>query len=149
MNLFGILSPWGSSNYRPSAPFLYEVASHVKNCHFGDYYYYYYYYYKPLLEAEGNARGCGGGDCSEQRVQPLGRRGGGGEGGGKEGKVQGGMRRVTGEASNHKSTRVVFFVLYDNVIVSTTCDARYEALCTTITRYYSNDDIKKHRPLQY
>ena len=29
-------------NYRPSAPFLYEVASHVKNCHFGDYYYYYY-----------------------------------------------------------------------------------------------------------
>ena len=29
----------GSSNCRPSAPFLYEVASHVKNCHFGDYYY--------------------------------------------------------------------------------------------------------------
>ena len=29
----------GSSNYRPSAPFLYEVASHVKNCHFGNYYY--------------------------------------------------------------------------------------------------------------
>ena len=26
INLFGILSPWGSSNYRPSAPFLYEVA---------------------------------------------------------------------------------------------------------------------------
>ena len=24
-------------NYRPFAPFLYEVASHVKNCHFGDY----------------------------------------------------------------------------------------------------------------
>ena len=24
LNLFGILSPWGSSNYRPSAPFLYE-----------------------------------------------------------------------------------------------------------------------------
>ena len=24
----------GGSNYRPSAPFLYEVASHVKNCHF-------------------------------------------------------------------------------------------------------------------
>ena len=41
MNLFGILSPWGSSNYRPSVPFLYEVASHVKNCHFGNYYYYY------------------------------------------------------------------------------------------------------------
>ena len=40
LNLFGILSPWGSSNYRPSAPFLYEVASHVKNCHCGDYYYY-------------------------------------------------------------------------------------------------------------
>ena len=39
----GTLSAWGSSNYRPSAPFLYEVASHVKNCHFGDYYYYYYY----------------------------------------------------------------------------------------------------------
>ena len=34
LNSFGILSPWGSSNYRPSAPFLYEVASHVKNCHF-------------------------------------------------------------------------------------------------------------------
>ena len=31
-----MLSSWGSSNYRPSAPFLYEVASHVKNCHFGD-----------------------------------------------------------------------------------------------------------------
>ena len=48
LNLFGILSPWGSSNYRPSAPFLYdyEVASHVKNCHFGNYYYYYYYDYK-------------------------------------------------------------------------------------------------------
>ena len=44
MNLFGILSPRASSNYRPSAPFLYEVASHDKNCHFGDYYYYYYYY---------------------------------------------------------------------------------------------------------
>ena len=27
--------PVGSSNCRPSAPFLYEVASHVKNCHFG------------------------------------------------------------------------------------------------------------------
>ena len=26
-------------NYRPSAPFLYEVASRVKNCHFGDCYY--------------------------------------------------------------------------------------------------------------
>ena len=38
LNLFGMLSSWGSSNYRPSAPFLYEVASHVKNCHFGDYY---------------------------------------------------------------------------------------------------------------
>ena len=36
MNLFGILSPWGSSNYRPSAPFLCEVVSHVKSCHFGD-----------------------------------------------------------------------------------------------------------------
>ena len=23
-----------------NAPFLYEVASHVKNCHFGHYYYY-------------------------------------------------------------------------------------------------------------
>ena len=34
-----ILSPWGSSKYRPSAPFLREVASHVKNCHFGDDYY--------------------------------------------------------------------------------------------------------------
>ena len=42
LNLFGMLSPWGSSNYRPSAPFLHEVASHVKNCHFGNYYYYLY-----------------------------------------------------------------------------------------------------------
>ena len=30
----GIFSPWGSSNYGPPAPFLYEVASHVKNCRF-------------------------------------------------------------------------------------------------------------------
>ena len=30
LNLFRTLSSWGSSNYRPSAPFLYEVASHVK-----------------------------------------------------------------------------------------------------------------------
>ncbi len=29
-NLFWTLSSWESSNYRPSAPFLYEVASHVK-----------------------------------------------------------------------------------------------------------------------
>ena len=41
LNLFGILSSWGSSNYRPSAPFLYDVASHVINRHFDDYYYYY------------------------------------------------------------------------------------------------------------
>ena len=38
LNLFGILSVITG----PSAPFLYEVASHVKNCHLGDYYYYYY-----------------------------------------------------------------------------------------------------------
>ena len=44
LNLFGTLSPWGSSNYRPPVPFLYEVASHVKNCHFGNYYLYYYCY---------------------------------------------------------------------------------------------------------
>ena len=44
MNLCRTLSSWGSSNYRPSAPFLYEVASHVKNCHSGHYYYYYYSY---------------------------------------------------------------------------------------------------------
>ena len=36
-NLEFIWSIVGSSNYRPSAPFLYEVASHVENCHFGDY----------------------------------------------------------------------------------------------------------------
>ena len=35
--------PWGSGNYRPLAPFLCEVASHVKNCHFGDYYCYFDY----------------------------------------------------------------------------------------------------------
>ena len=28
--LFRTLSSWGSNNYRPSTPFLYEVASHVK-----------------------------------------------------------------------------------------------------------------------
>ena len=37
LNLFRTLSSWGSGNYRPSAPFLYEVASHVKNCHSGHY----------------------------------------------------------------------------------------------------------------
>ena len=36
---FWIYLQWGSSNHRPSAPFLYEVASYVKNCRFGDYYY--------------------------------------------------------------------------------------------------------------
>ena len=41
LNLFRTLSSWGSGNYRPSAPILYEVASHVKNCHSGHYYYYY------------------------------------------------------------------------------------------------------------
>ena len=30
LNLFRTLSSWWSDNYRPSAPFLYEVASHVK-----------------------------------------------------------------------------------------------------------------------
>ena len=30
LNLFTTLSSWGSDNYRPSAPLLYEVASHVK-----------------------------------------------------------------------------------------------------------------------
>ena len=30
LNLFRTLSSWGSSNYRPSALFLYKVASHVK-----------------------------------------------------------------------------------------------------------------------
>ena len=37
LNLFRTLSSWGSGNYRPSAPLLYEVASHVKNCHSGHY----------------------------------------------------------------------------------------------------------------
>ena len=41
LNLFRTLSSWGSGNYRPSAPFIYEVASHVKNCYSGHYYYYY------------------------------------------------------------------------------------------------------------
>ena len=40
LNLFRTLSSWGSINYRPSAPLLYEVASHVKNGHSGQYYYY-------------------------------------------------------------------------------------------------------------
>ncbi len=34
LNLFRTLSSWGSSNYRPSAPLLYEVASHVKKLPF-------------------------------------------------------------------------------------------------------------------
>ena len=34
------LSSWGSGNYRPSAPFLYEVASTLNNCHSGHYYYF-------------------------------------------------------------------------------------------------------------
>ena len=34
-NLFRMLSSWGGINCRPSAPSLYEVASHVKSCHFG------------------------------------------------------------------------------------------------------------------
>ena len=38
---FRTLSSWGSGNYRPSAPLLYEVASHVKQLPFGHYYYYY------------------------------------------------------------------------------------------------------------
>ena len=46
LNLFRTLSSWGSIHYRPSAPLLYEVASHVKKKrHSGQYYYYYYYYY--------------------------------------------------------------------------------------------------------
>ena len=46
LNLFEILS----RNYRPylCLSSIDEVASHIKNCHFGDYYYYYYYYYTPL-----------------------------------------------------------------------------------------------------
>ena len=40
LNLFRTLSSWGRGNYRPSAPLLYEVASHVKQqyCHSGHYY---------------------------------------------------------------------------------------------------------------
>ena len=34
LNLFRTLSSWGSENYRPSAPLLYEVASHVKQLPF-------------------------------------------------------------------------------------------------------------------
>ena len=34
LNLFWTLSSWGSGNYRPSAPLLYEVASHVKQLPF-------------------------------------------------------------------------------------------------------------------
>ncbi len=37
--LFRTLSSCRSNNYRPSAPFLYEVASHVNNCHSGHYSY--------------------------------------------------------------------------------------------------------------
>ena len=38
LNLFRTLSSWGSGNYWPSAPLLYEVASHVKQLPFGHYY---------------------------------------------------------------------------------------------------------------
>ena len=34
LNLFRTFSSWGSSHYRPSAPLLYEVASHVKKLPF-------------------------------------------------------------------------------------------------------------------
>ena len=34
LNLFRTLSSWGSGNYRPTAPLLYEVASHVKKLPF-------------------------------------------------------------------------------------------------------------------
>ena len=34
LNLFRTLSSWGSINYKPSAPLLYEVASHVKQLPF-------------------------------------------------------------------------------------------------------------------
>ena len=34
LNLLRTLSSWGSGNYRPSAPFPYEVASHVKQLPF-------------------------------------------------------------------------------------------------------------------
>ena len=34
LNLFRTLSSWGSDNYRPSAPILYEVASQVKQLPF-------------------------------------------------------------------------------------------------------------------
>jgi len=41
VNLFRI-SPHGEAiNYRPYASPSFEVASHVKNCHFSHYYYYY------------------------------------------------------------------------------------------------------------
>ena len=45
LNLFRTLSSWGSSrpNYRPSAPLLYEVASHVKKTAIPAIIYYYYY----------------------------------------------------------------------------------------------------------
>ena len=48
-----MLSPWGSSNYRLFAPSLYEVASHVKNCHFWRFYYYinrFSYRIEPLVK---------------------------------------------------------------------------------------------------
>ena len=39
LNLFRTLSSSGSINYRPSAPLFYEVASHVKNCHSGQFFF--------------------------------------------------------------------------------------------------------------
>ena len=46
LNSFGTFSSWESGKLQAIRAFpLYEVASHVKNCHFGDCYYYYYYYY--------------------------------------------------------------------------------------------------------
>ena len=56
------------SFYRPSVPFLYEVANHVKNCHFGDYYYYFDFisasHKKPVVGVAKDSPD-GAGDCSK------------------------------------------------------------------------------------
>ena len=48
LNYFIILSSWGSIKLQAicAIPLYYEVASHVKNCHFGRYYYLYYYIHR-------------------------------------------------------------------------------------------------------
>ena len=50
LNLIRISLRGEAVNYRPFASSSFEVASHVKNCHFGDYYYYIMYWKGALVQ---------------------------------------------------------------------------------------------------